>query len=1476
MRKYLAVATLLFTVTGLAGWTPAQAQQPDFSKLFTPDTIGPGATTVLQFTIDASALGTPVTDLAFTDNLPAAVTIAGAPNVSTDCGGTVTAPGGGGVITFTGDGASGVGAGQTCTVSVNVTSAVPGTHMNVSGDLTSSAGNSGPATDDLIVNTARPGFSKAFAPATTTFGETVRLTFTIDNTANAGPIAAVGFTDNLPTGMTVGTPTNVANDCGGTVTAAAGSGTISLAGGLVPAATACTVEVDIVAGAIGVLGNVTGTLTAIDQFSNDASSGSASAELTVSALAPGAPTLTKFFLLDPVAPGATVDLRFIIFNPDRDFDATAIAFTDVLDANLAGLAVSGALPTDPCGKGSTISGTSTLTFSGGSLAPGSSCQFTVPLLVPGAAAAGGYTNTTTDITATVNGGGVNGGTVSDDLVVSTTLAPLLTKTFINDPVGAGGTETLRFTITNQSTVNAATGIAFSDVLSDMTGGNCFTPNVLPTNGVDCGAGSLFSDVTFNPLPPGDASLTFFVSGITLAASASCTFDLVLDVADGTASGTYTNTTSAITATVGGAVTGAAASDSVTVVGASIQFTKEFTDDPVAPGGTATLEFTIDYDAINAADATAIAFTDDLNAMLAGAAAAGLPANDICGAGSSLTGGGTITLAGGTLAPGASCTFTVPVSVPGTATPGAHTNTTSAIAFTSGGVAVTGLAASGDLNVVGMTLAKEFIDDPVIAVDTATLRFTIQNQTAGDDATAINFTDNLDSTIDTMTALGPLPTPSCGGTVSTANAGQLLIYTGRAVNAGASCSFDVTVQVPGTAAVGSHTNTTSLLTATIAGVTPTFDAASDSIVVETSAADLAFSKSFTDSPAAPGDTATLEFTITNAGVGGAKDAAAIGFTEDLDAMLTGAVATGLPATDVCGAGSTLGGAGTITLAGASVPAGTSCIFTVPVSIPGGDSPGTYTNTTSTLAATVNGTADTVTAASANLSITSSTASFAKSFTDDPVIPGDTVSPEYTIGNTGAGTLGDLRFADDLGATLTGLAATGLPQSNVCAGSGSLSGTDTVTLAGATLTAGQSCTFTVTLAVPAGATPSNYPSTSGNLLNGADVLSGGAMDALVVIPPANLAVTPATDFSPVGIEGGPFAPATATYTLENTGGVSLDFTASANQAFFQVMPTTGSLAAGATTTVTVSLTALADGLANGSYFGISSFINDTNGAGGGTRNVNLTVQEPASLAVTPATDLTASGLVGGPFSPTSETYTLTNNGDVSVNFTAVRDQAFFDVKPASGTIAAGATTTVTVAFNATAAVLTAGSHIGTVAFTNTTNGNGDTMRGVDLTILDPASLSVSPGTDLVTSGLVGGPFSPTSETYTLTNGGDVPLAFTAVRDQAFFNVTPASGTIAAGATATVVVALNAGANVLAAGIHAGMVTFTNANNGNGDTTRNVDLTVLVPSSLVTTPTPGLTSSGLPGGPFTPGRRPTRSKTRAACRWASPLSATRPSST
>ena len=109
-----------------------------------------------------------------------------------------------------------------------------------------------------------------------------------------------------------------------------------------------------------------------------------------------------------------------------------------------------------------------------------------------------------------------------------------------------------------------------------------------------------------------------MTGGSLAVGESCTFSVALDIPLGMANGTYTNTTGEITGMIEGqTVSGKPATDDVQVIAAP-KLRKSFTDDPVFPGDTVTLEFTISHDENAPGDATAISFTDDLDAALSGA------------------------------------------------------------------------------------------------------------------------------------------------------------------------------------------------------------------------------------------------------------------------------------------------------------------------------------------------------------------------------------------------------------------------------------------------------------------------------------------------------------------------------------------------------------------------------------------------------------------------------------------------------------------------------------------------------------------------------------------------------------------------------------------------------------------------------------------------------------------------------------------
>ncbi|MCG8457179.1 MAG: hypothetical protein MI919_12950, partial [Holophagales bacterium] len=534
LRALRSIAASAFFLLAFAA---AAHAQPTFTKSFSPSTIGPGSVSTMEYQI-SNASASPVTDLAFTDSLPAGVVVAAVPDAVATCPGTVTASAGGSSVTFS-DGA--VPGSRSCTISINVTASAAGIYTSTSGDLTSSAGNSGPATADLTVADGRPGFRQGFSPSSVGFGGRSTVTYTIDNSANSGFASNLSFSDDLASGLTIAGPSNSTTDCPVILSAPVGGDSISASpgAGFLAAGATCTVSVDVIGGTTGLISNVSNELFSVPQSTPVlTSSGKSAATLDVAVLQQIGIEIA--FTDDPVQPGESATLEYTVRNLDRLSSALAIAFTHDLGATLPGLVATGTPQSDGCGSGSLLSGSGLLSFTGGNLAPEGVCVFSVPVLVPGGTAPGEYPSVTSEITASIGGRDVTGDAAADILFVSG--APSLTKTFSTALAGGGQTVVMEFTITNPSATSPASDIAFTDNIDAFLSGVAISS--LPAGGF-CGAGSfIFVTSVF-----GENVLN--VLGASLAASDSCTFSVDLLIPEGAPGGTYVNTTSEVTATVDG-------------------------------------------------------------------------------------------------------------------------------------------------------------------------------------------------------------------------------------------------------------------------------------------------------------------------------------------------------------------------------------------------------------------------------------------------------------------------------------------------------------------------------------------------------------------------------------------------------------------------------------------------------------------------------------------------------------------------------------------------------------------------------------------------------------------------------------------------------------------------------------------------------------------------------------------------------------
>src|SRR5579859_2391459 len=89
------------------------------------------------------------------------------------------------------------------------------------------------------------------------------LRLTITNPNGATTLTGVSVADALPGSVVVATPPGVVGNCnGGTVTAVAGSNSVSLAGGSIPGGTNCVITVNVTSPTGGTFNNTTGRVSA--------------------------------------------------------------------------------------------------------------------------------------------------------------------------------------------------------------------------------------------------------------------------------------------------------------------------------------------------------------------------------------------------------------------------------------------------------------------------------------------------------------------------------------------------------------------------------------------------------------------------------------------------------------------------------------------------------------------------------------------------------------------------------------------------------------------------------------------------------------------------------------------------------------------------------------------------------------------------------------------------------------------------------------------------------------------------------------------------------------------------------------------------------------------------------------------------------------------------------------------------------------
>ncbi|MGD9613290.1 MAG: endonuclease/exonuclease/phosphatase family protein [Kiritimatiellia bacterium] len=312
---------------------------------------------------------------------------------------------------------------------------------------------------------------------------------------------------------------------------------------------------------------------------------------------------------------------------------------------------------------------------------------------------------------------------------------------------------------------------------------------------------------------------------------------------------------------------------------------------------------------------------------------------------------------------------------------------------------------------------------------------------------------------------------------------------------------------------------------------------------------------------------------------------------------------------------------------------------------------------------------------------------------------------------------------------------------------------------------------------------------------------------------LSALPMDVWSAVGPAGGPFAPGTRTYVLTNSGTETLAWSATPSANWLTVAPAAGEIEPGEGVVIEMSINANADALGLGTRAAAVAFSNLTTGVSF-QRAASLTVLD--ALIVTPSSSASHTGFVGGPYSPATRTFALSNGSPTALAWSVLVQPEGWPVttrtnwvtsEPAAGFLEPGAVQDVVVSFNENTAGLSAAMHYARLTFSNETSALAQN-RYLYLTLQEPLAVS---GAAWAAIGPAGGPFAPTSAVYVLTNRSPIAQSWTVATDADWIALGSAGGTLASSSSVAVAAQFNAQALALPAGGHSAALAFSNQTQG-----------------------------------------------------------------
>lgn len=424
------------------------ASPPQIAQGFGAIFIPVGGTTNLLFQVTNSNSSSALSGIGFTDSLPGALLVATPNGISGSCGGgTIGAVAGSSTISLSN---ATIAASDNCSFSVNVVGIRAGNWGN---NVTASAPGAGAGNNSSssLVVIGPPTISKVFGASSIPRGATTSLTFNLFNPNASSGLGGIGFTDNLPLGLLLATPSGLAGSCGGgQFVANDGAASVTLnANAILQPLTGCSFSVNVVSTTAGMKNNLTSVVT------SDVGDSGPGASASIDVVAP--PSIAKHFGAASIPLNGSTSLTFNITNPvANDVALTGVAFSDPLPT---GLVVS-----SPNGLTGSCSGTITATpgansiaLTGGAIGVNSQCMFSVNVT---ATVAGNQMNTTNAVTSTNGGTGTTASASVQVLAADLTIAKTHSGTFTQGQTG----RTYTITVTNNGAASTSGTVTVTDAL----------------------------------------------------------------------------------------------------------------------------------------------------------------------------------------------------------------------------------------------------------------------------------------------------------------------------------------------------------------------------------------------------------------------------------------------------------------------------------------------------------------------------------------------------------------------------------------------------------------------------------------------------------------------------------------------------------------------------------------------------------------------------------------------------------------------------------------------------------------------------------------------------------------------------------------------------------------------------------------------------------------------------------------------------